>query len=151
MIEQKTLSLDQAQHVIDTVIRKAVEIGHRGIAVCVVDKAAQIIACARMNNMNPRYGKAAHRKAYTAAVFERDTNGVMKFWNQQGAEGHRGASDWNDSMLTTLPGGLCVLHDKEVVGGIAVAGGNEHFNDWQFAEVAIQALGEGYRHRVDWD
>ena len=151
MIEHKTLSLEQAQSVIDAVLGKAKEIGHRGIAVCVVDKSSEIIACARMNKMHPRYGKAAHRKAYTAAVFERDTNGVIKFWDHQAEQGHRGPSDWNDNMLTTLPGGLCVLHGQDVVGAIAVAGGNETFNDWQFAEVGIQALGPGYRHRVDWD
>jgi uncharacterized protein GlcG (DUF336 family) len=151
VIEQKTLSLEQAQAVIDAVINRAKEIGHRGVAVCVVDKASEIISCARMDNMHPRYGKAAHRKAYTAAVFERDTNGVIKFWDQQAQHGHRGASDWNDPMLTTLPGGLCVLHGQDVVGGIAVAGGNGQFDDWQFAEVGFEALGPGYRHRVDWN
>jgi uncharacterized protein GlcG (DUF336 family) len=151
MIEQKTLSLEQAQTVIAAVIDKAKEIGHRGIAVYVVDKSSEIIACARMDNMHPRYGKAAHRKAYTAAVFERNTNGVIKFWDGQAEHGHRGPSDWNDTMLTTLPGGLCVLHGSDVVGGIAVAGGNKMFDDWQFAEVGFQALGEGFRHRVDWD
>jgi uncharacterized protein GlcG (DUF336 family) len=151
MIEQRTLSLDQARAVIDAVIAKAKEIGHRGVAICVVDKGSEIIASARMDNMHPRYGKAAHRKAYTAAHFERDTNGVIKFWDQQAEHGHRGPSDWNDPMLTTLPGGLCVLHGSDVLGGLAVAGGNRQFDDWQFAEIGFQALGEGYRHRVDWD
>jgi uncharacterized protein GlcG (DUF336 family) len=151
VIELKTLSLEQAQRVIEAVLAKAKEIQHRGVAVCVVDKSSEIIACARMDKLHPRYGKAAHRKAYTAAVYERDTNGVIKFWNEQAEHGHRGPSDWNDSMLTTLPGGLCVLHGDEVLGGLAVAGGNKQFNDWQFAEVGIQALGPGYRHRIDWD
>lgn len=151
VIEQKTLSLEQAQKVIEAVLNKAKEIGHRGVAVYVVDKSSEIIACARMNNLHPRYGKAAHRKAYTAACFERDTNGVIKFWDQQAHEGHRGASDWNDSMLTTLPGGFCVLHGKDVLGGIAVAGGNKQFGDWEFIEVGMRALGPEYRHRVDWD
>lgn len=151
MIEQKTLSLAQAQTVIETIFAKVKEHGHRGVAVCVVDKAAEIIACARMDGLHPRFGKAAHRKAYTAAVFERDTNGLMKFWDQQAEEGHRGPSDWNDPMLTTLPGGYCILHGKFVLGAIAVAGGTQKMNDWFFVEFGLQALGPDYRHRVDWD
>ena len=54
-------------------------------------------------------------------------------------------------MLTTLAGGLCVLHGKDVLGGIAVAGGNADFDDDAFSEVAIKALGEGFRHREDWE
>ena len=45
------------------------------------------------------------------------------------------------------------LHDlaEDVIGGIAVAGGNKQFGDWEFIEVGMRALGPEYRHRVDWD
>jgi len=54
-------------------------------------------------------------------------------------------------MLTTLPGGLCVVHDGKVVGAIAVSGGGSTgssggTSDWDFAEVAFQALGPGFSH-----
>lgn len=151
MLDQKTLALDEALKVIATVIDHAKANGHRGIAVCVVDKAAEIIASARMDGMNPRFGKVAHRKAYTAAVFERDTSGVIKFWNAQEQRGHRGPHDWNDPMLTTLPAGFVVCHGKDVVGGVGVAGGNAQISDEAFGEVAIAALGDRFRHREDWD
>jgi len=113
----------------------------------VVDRTGELIGCARMDGRAPRFLKAAHRKAYTAAVFEMDTNGVMKFWKRQEDDGHRGPADWNDPMLTTLPGGLCVVHDGKVVGAIAVSGGGSTgssggTSDWDFAEVAFQALGQ---------
>lgn len=151
MIDQKTLSLEQALDVVNTAIQAAKDADHRGIAVCVVDKASEIIASARMNGLHPRYAKAAHRKAYTAAVFERDTNGVIKFWDQQAKQGHRGPADWNDPMLSTLPGGIVVCRGQDVVGGIGCAGGNQQISDWEFADIALGALGEGYRHRIDWD
>ena len=44
-----------------------------------------------------------------------------------------------------------VGHGKDVVGGVGVAGGNQQFSDEAFAELAIEALGEGFRHRVDWE
>jgi uncharacterized protein GlcG (DUF336 family) len=151
MLDYKTLSLEEAQRGIAAVLAKAREINHQGVAIVVVDKAGDVIAAARMDGKAGRFFKAAHRKAYTSAIFERDTAGVKKFWNQQGEQGHRGPADWNDGMLTTLPGGFCVLSGKLVVGGFGVAGGNVQFTDEAFAEVGVQGLGSEFRHRVDWD
>ncbi|NQV56034.1 MAG: heme-binding protein [Rhodospirillales bacterium] len=151
MLDIKTLSLEDAQTVVDAVIAHAKKINHKGIAVCVVDKSGEIIASARMDGKAARFIRTAHRKAYTGAIFERDTKGVIKFWDQQAKQGHRGPSDWNDTMITTLPGGYVVCYGKEVVGGVGIAGGNQEFSDEDFAALAIESLGEGFRHRVDWD
>ncbi|HEV7665938.1 MAG TPA: heme-binding protein [Chloroflexota bacterium] len=150
MLVQRTLDLDDAQRAIAGVLDYAKQKSWR-IAVVVVDRTGELLACARMDGRAPRFLKAAHRKAYTAAVFEMDTNGVMKFWKRQEDEGHRGPHDWNDPLLTTLPGGLCVIHDGKVVGAIAVSGGaatgsSGGTSDWDFAEVAFAALGPGFTH-----
>jgi glc operon protein GlcG len=150
MLAQRSLGLDDAQRAINAVVDYARSKNWR-IAVVVVDRTGELIGCARMDGRAPRFLKAAHRKAYTAAVFEMDTNGVMKFWKRQEDDGHRGPADWNDPMLTTLPGGLCVVHDGKVVGALAVSGGGSSgsiggTSDWDFAEVAFQALGPGFSH-----
>jgi glc operon protein GlcG len=150
MLTQRSLSLEDAQRVITAVVDYARQKNWR-IAVVVVDRTGELIGCARMDGRAPRFLKAAHRKAYTAAVFEMDTNGVMKFWKRLEDDGHRGPADWNDPMLTTLPGGLCVVHDGKVVGAIAVSGGGSSgspggTSDWDFAEVAFTALGPGFSH-----
>ncbi|HVB05647.1 MAG TPA: heme-binding protein [Acidimicrobiales bacterium] len=155
MIELKTLSLEDANRVIQAVSAAALEANPRmwpGLGIVVVDKYGQIIAAARMDGMAPRFFHAAHRKAYTAAVMERDTAGVIEFWNRQEKEGHRGPHDWNDPMLTTLPGGYVVRHGSQILGGIGVAGGttSPHGDD-DFAEIAISALGEGFRHTPNWE
>ena len=151
MLDQKRLDLGEALHVVNAVVNHAKQANHRGIAVVVVDKGGEIIASARMDGMHPRHIKAAHRKAYTGAAFERDTSGVIQFWKMQEERGHRGPSDWNDSMLTTLPGGYVVVQGKDVVGGIGVSGGNQEVSDEEFAEIAIKALGDGFRHREGWN
>jgi glc operon protein GlcG len=147
MLVQRSLGLDDALRVINTVVEDARRKNWR-IAVVVVDRTGELIACARMDGRAARFVKAAHRKAYSAAIFEMDTNGLIKFWQRQEKEGHRGPADWNDPMLTTLPGGLCVVHDGKVVGAVAVAGGGggEGTTDWDFAEIAFQALGPGFTH-----
>jgi uncharacterized protein GlcG (DUF336 family) len=147
MLDYKTLSLEDAQRAITAAIELARKRDHRGVAAVVVDKSGEIIAAARMDRMAPRFLKAAHRKAYTCAVFETDTKGVIAFWKRQEQAGHRGPHDWNDPMLTTLAGGYVVCYDGEAVGGIGIAGGGAKLRDEELATAAIDALGPDFYHR----
>jgi len=158
MYDKTTLGLEEALQAVTAVIRAAENVGSReprtwpGIAVTVVDKEGELVAGARMDGMAPRFFKAAHRKAYTAAVMERDTAGVMEFWNRQEAAGHRGPHDWNDPMLTTLPGGYVVKHGTKIVGAIGISGGSSgEYDDEYFADIAMKALGDDFRHTLTWD
>jgi uncharacterized protein GlcG (DUF336 family) len=147
VIEERRLGLEEAQQAIEVTFRASRDAGHRGVAVVVVDHYGEIIAGARMNGLAPRYFKAAHRKAYTAAVFERSTDELIAFWRRQEENGHRGPHDWNDPMFTTLPGGLTVRQGPMVVGGIGVSGGSGEPNtDEYFAMTALGALGPGFEH-----
>jgi uncharacterized protein GlcG (DUF336 family) len=158
MYDKTTLDLKEALQAVTAAVRAAEEAGSRGsrtwpgIAVTVVDKEGELLAGARMDGMAPRFFRAAHRKAYTAAVMERDTAGVMEFWKRQEAAGHRGPHDWNDPMLTTLPGGYVVKHGTKIVGGIGVSGGSSgEYDDEFFADIAMKALGGEFRHTPTWD
>ena len=152
MLELRTLGLSEAQRVMQAVVDHQEATGHGSIAVVVVDKSGEIIAGLRTDGAAPRYFKAAHRKAYTAAVMERDTSAVMDSWNNQRREGMFGPQDWNDSMLTSLYGGICVVFDSEVVGGIGVAGGrgggDGPTSDWSFALAGLAGLGDGFSRRA---
>jgi glc operon protein GlcG len=152
MIELRSLNLESAQRAVAAAI-EAGQTKNRTIALVVVDKFGDLLACARTDGLAGRYVKAAHRKAYTAAVFERDTLGLMAWWKENEALGHQGPHDWNDPMLTTLPGGFVVVHGDQVVGGIGNSGGangTPGLEDVDFAEIALAALGPGFRHRLDW-
>jgi uncharacterized protein GlcG (DUF336 family) len=150
-----TLGLAEGLRIVNAVVEAARAVSGRtwpGVAVAVVDKHGELIAVARMDGMAPRFVRAAHRKAYTAAVMERDTAGVMEFWQVQASAGHRGTHDWNDPMLTTLPGGYVVRHGTKVVGGIGLSGGSgPEFHDGYFADVAIRSLGGDFRHTPAWE
>ena len=154
MYDRATLDLSEALRVVETVLEAARSVPERtwpGVAVAVVDKEGELITGARMDGMAARFWRAAHRKAYTAAVMERDTSGVMEFWNRQQSQGHRGPHDWNDPMLTTLPGGYVVKYGTRIVGGIGISGGSGDHDDDHFARLAIAALGEAYRHCPAWE
>ncbi|HWG25579.1 GlcG/HbpS family heme-binding protein [Actinospica sp.] len=155
MYSTSTLGLEEGLKIVNAVVEAARAVADRtwpGVAVAVVDKQGELIAAARMDGMAPRFVRAAHRKAYTAAVMERDTAGVMEFWQAQESAGHRGPHDWNDSMLTTLPGGYVVKHGSRIVGGIGLSGGSGgEFHDGYFADIAIGSLGEDFRHTPAWE
>ncbi len=157
-LEYDVLSLEEAQRLVGAAITHVEKNNLPPIAVVVVDKAGEIIASARMDGVSPLYIKAAHRKAYSSAAFERDTPGLIDFWDGQARNGHKGPMDWNDTMLTTLPGGLVVCNGHkggpyggfDVVGGSGVAAETET-DEGAIAEVAVQALGGEFRHRRDWN
>jgi uncharacterized protein GlcG (DUF336 family) len=157
-LEYNILSLDEAQRLVSAAIAHVEQNGLSPIAVVVVDKAGEMIASARMDGVSPLYIKAAHRKAYSSAAFERDTAGIIDFWEGQARNGHKGPMDWNDTMVTTLPGGFCICNGHQggpfgsldVVGGLGVAA-EEQTDEVAIAEVALATLGDGFRHRRDWN
>jgi uncharacterized protein GlcG (DUF336 family) len=102
-----------------------------------------------MDNRSTRFYKAAYRKAYSAAVFERDTSAIVDFHEESMKHGHRGPREWNDTMLTTLPAGFVIMQGEEVLGSMAVAGGGggPETSDLAIGEVAFSALGPGYHHK----
>jgi uncharacterized protein GlcG (DUF336 family) len=114
-----------------------------------MNKDAEVIASAKMDNRSSRFYKAAYRKAYSAAVFERDTSAIVDFHEESMKDGHRGPREWNDSMLTTLPAGFVIMQGDEVLGSMAVAGGggSEETSDMAIGEIAFSALGDAYHHK----
>jgi uncharacterized protein GlcG (DUF336 family) len=157
-IEYNVISLDEAQKMITAAVVYVRRNGLPPMAVWICDKAGKTVASARMDGTAARYVEAAHRKAYSAAIFERDTSGIIDFWEGQAKQGHQREADWGDPMVTTLPGGFCVCNGRrggnmqmwDVIGGVGVAGDDVEEHENGVAEAAVQSLGEGYRHRRDW-
>ena len=88
MLVQKSLSLEEANRVIEAVVAAATDRGSQ-IAVVVVDQHADFIAGCRMDGRPYRFMEAAWRKAYSAAAFDMDTSGIIKFWDRQAKEGQQ--------------------------------------------------------------
>jgi uncharacterized protein GlcG (DUF336 family) len=157
-IEYNVVSLDDAERMIAAARAYIKDNGLPPMALWVCDKAGVTVASVRMDGTPARYAEAAHRKAYSAAIFERDTIGIIDFWEGQAKQGHQREADWNDPMVTTLPGGYCVCNGRrggnlqmwDVIGGFGAAGDDVPEHENGVAEAAIAALGEGYRHRRDW-
>ena len=135
MVPQLSLGLEEAQRAIAAVFEQAKKDG-RAVAVAVVDNHGDLITCARMDGAHARVLRHAIRKAYTAALMGRDTVAFKK--DMQDAS--RSLSDYGDSSLTTLQGGLVVRSGNQVVGAIA-SGGSPRQRDVEMVQIGLNALG----------
>lgn len=135
MIHVESLGYDEAQRAIAAVIEAAGREG-RPASVAVTDCHGDLLCCARMDGSHARVLKHAIRKAYTAAVMGRDTLSFKHdLWERNG-----NLDEWGDMTLTTLQGGLVVMSEGQLLGGIGV-GGNSLQKDEEIARIGIRAMG----------
>lgn len=107
----------------------------RGMAFAVADEAGNLVFGASMETAAPRILKHSVRKAYTAAVMQRDTITLRDQDHERG----KTLADWGDPMLTHLVGGVVIRRDGEWFGGAAV-GGNSTERDDEIARIALGVL-----------
>jgi uncharacterized protein GlcG (DUF336 family) len=136
MRQQTTLDLEDAQRAMVAAFAEASK-DRRPMAVAVADVHGDLLLGARMDGAHARVLRHAIRKAYTAAVMQRNT---LTF-KQDLKERDGNLDEWGDSRLTTLQGGKVVVVDGRVVGAVAV-GGNSLQRDEEIADVAVKAMME---------
>lgn len=134
--ERKTVSLALANRLADAAVASCRTIGKEAV-VAVVDRGGNLIALQRGDDIGPHNTLAAQRKAFTALSTKTSTAALAE----------RAATDPTSHNLLTIPellllgGGMPLLLDGEVIGGIGVAGSGGAANDERCATKAIaQAL-----------
>jgi glc operon protein GlcG len=135
MLLKRMIGAGEAKRAIDAAIREANKDGVP-MSFAVVDTYGEVIVAARMDGSAARVLRHAIRQAYTAGLMQRDT---VEF-KRQLAERGGSLDEWGDSMLTTLPGGVAILYEGEVVGAIGV-GGNSLARDQEIAAIGARAVG----------
>jgi uncharacterized protein GlcG (DUF336 family) len=120
-------------------VAKAAQIGVK-INVAVLDRSGLLVAFLRMTGAPLHSQDIAIDKAYTAASFGLPTN----LWNEE-LKGH---SEGVQKGLVLRPrftifgGGLPILADGELIGGIGVSGASET-QDAECARAGLAAIGLG--------
>lgn len=106
------------------------------ITVTIVDKSGQILSVIRHHQAGVHTLQASYKKAYTACSQKRETGEIM-----QGIKDGRIPEDIRslDSNFTVMEGGVPIVIEEVVVGGIGVGGahGNE---DTKLAYKGIAAI-----------
>ena len=90
--------------------------------IAIVDDNGWLVALHRMDSALIPTADIAHDKAWTAAVFKMPSSTVAQFGNPSSPGSGFNTQNWNDR-LTTIPGGLPIESDSEVIGGVGVCGG----------------------------
>ena len=112
------LKMEQVQAAMKAMMDKAMEKPNEPVAMAVVDAAGNLEAYAKMDNLRIFSRRHAQRKAYTSAIMGVDSGAHAERLHGQG----RNIADLGDPMMTHGTGGLVIMKDGVILGGIGVGG-----------------------------
>ena len=116
----KTITLEEAQLILDAAQKKAEEIGIPEV-LCVADNAGYPIALRRLNGGKVTSVQIAMNKAFTAAGHRKPTH---HYKNAVPGEEAFGIFTQHDGRFTVFVGGIPIFVDNQCVGSVAASGGN---------------------------
>lgn len=132
----KSVSLDDAQRVIQAGIAKAKEIGSPS-NIAVADAGGNLLAFARMQDAWLGSIDIAINKAFTSRAFDIPTKQLAGF--AQPGQQFYGIHVSNHARVMIFAGGLPLKSGDKVVGAVGVSGGTGE-QDQQIVEAAAAAL-----------
>ena len=130
------LTMKQVQAAMNAIMEKAMQTPDQPVAAAIVDAAGNLEAYAKMDNLRIFSRRHALRKAYTAAVLGTDTGANAQRLHGQG----RSISELGDPQLTHGQGGLVIMKDGVILGGIGVGGYPSGQSDEDLSRVGLEAL-----------
>jgi glc operon protein GlcG len=135
MYQSWNLSHGEAQALIETVRAKA-EAAGKAVVIAVADGHGELVAFLRMDRGPLPSVDIAINKAYTAAR-ERKESGAIGAGMR---ESRTPMTNYGSLRYTGWGGGLPILHEGKVIGGIGVSGLTEE-EDVELARAALKAAG----------
>jgi len=136
MFQQTSLGLAEAERARDAILA-ALTTADSPIALAIADEHGIPILLLRQDGAPARMLSRARSKAYTSANLGLDT---VDFRDRHVKARQRTLADWGDPMLTTLQGGLAIMVNNRIVGGIAMSG-NSTLRDEALARIGLEAIG----------
>jgi cob(I)alamin adenosyltransferase len=129
-------SLALALELLDRV-RAEAETREVELAMCIVDAGGHVVASQRMDGAALGALRLAEGKAYTAVLWGMPTR-------EFGTSTQPGGADWGwnttDDRIVVYAGGLPLLADGELVGGLGASGGTAE-QDEECVAAAVAAVG----------
>ncbi|NOS55761.1 MAG: heme-binding protein [Cyclobacteriaceae bacterium] len=128
------VSSGEALQLIEHTVFEAEKI-NKHIAVAVCGPEGELISFLRMNDASPAASKITQNKAYTAACDRKSTKEMGDMMIAKS----RPPAYWGDSKITGFGGGVPILQNQKVIGGIGVSGLSEA-EDERIARAAIEKV-----------
>jgi glc operon protein GlcG len=133
-LEKKALTLEGAKKVIAAAVSEAKSKNAPGGAIAVVDEGGNLVAVERLDNTFAAGANISIGKARTAVLFKRPT----KFFEDVINKGRTAMTTLND--FTPLQGGIPIIVDGQVIGGVGVSGAASAQQDEELAIAGANAL-----------
>src|SRR4051794_29570294 len=136
MFQQQRLGLGEVERAREAILA-ALTATDSPVALAIADEHGVPILLMRQDGAPARMLSRARSKAYTAANLGLDT---VTFRDRHVKAKHRTLDDWGDPLITTLQGGLPIIVNNQVVGGIAMSG-NTTARDEALSHIGLGAMG----------
>ncbi len=137
-LEKKSLTLDGAKKVIAAAVAYAKKNSAPGGVIAVVDDGGNLMALERLDGTFAAGANISIGKARTAVLFKRPT----KAFEEIIKNGRTAMVALPDSFFTPLQGGIPIVVDNQIVGGVGVSGAASAQQDEELAIAGANAFAE---------
>ena len=137
MATKPALTTEQVTAAMNAMLAKANETPDAPVAMAIVDAGGELLAYLTMDNLRVFSRRHALRKAYTSALMGRDSGEHAAGLHAQG----RNIADLGDPRFTHGQGGLVIMQDGVILGGIGVGGYPSGQADEDLSRVGLEAMG----------
>src|SRR5215204_6035088 len=136
-VEKKALTLDGAKRVIAGAVAYAKKNNAPGGVIAVVDDGGNLMALERLDGTFAAGATISIGKARTAVLFKRPT----KVFEDIIKNGRTAMVALPDSLFTPLQGGIPIIVDGQIVGGVGVSGAMSAQQDEELAIAGANVFG----------
>ncbi len=136
-MDKKSLTLDGARQVIAAAKAEAKRLNAPGGVIAVVDDGGNLMALERLDGTFAAGANVSSGKARTAVQFKRPTRFFEELINSSG-KGRTVMASLND--FTPLIGGIPIMVEGQVVGGVGVSGAASAAQDEELAIAGANSL-----------
>jgi len=133
--EKKSLTLDGAERVITAAKAEAAKVKAPGGVIAVVDAGGNLMALERLDGTFAAGANISIGKARTAVLFQKPTKVFEDIINK----GRTAMAALPDSFFTPLQGGIPVVLDGQIIGGVGVSGASSAAQDEELAIAGAEA------------
>ncbi len=133
--EKKSLTLDGAERVITAAKAEAAKVKAPGAVIAVVDAGGNLMALERLDGTFAAGANISIGKARTAVLFQKPTKVFEDIINK----GRTAMAALPDSFFTPLQGGIPVVLDGQIIGGVGVSGASSAAQDEELAIAGAEA------------
>jgi uncharacterized protein GlcG (DUF336 family)/mannose-6-phosphate isomerase-like protein (cupin superfamily) len=133
--DKKSLTLDGAERVIAAAKAEAAKLNAPGGVIAVVDGGGNLMALERLDGTFAAGANISIGKARTAVLFQKPTKVFEDIINK----GRTAMAALPDSFFTPLQGGVPVVVDGQIIGGVGVSGASSAAQDEALAIAGAEA------------